>query len=125
LDLKKINRAVDNVVRELGNALISSDVWKMDDGESIAGYNSQPMASVLFNQITGYINEALEQSEYPKLDKYYILQLKDGKMVLVIPFGEFLWEMLIDTKKARLGILLNSTIPGIIRTFEKMASESA
>ena len=125
MELKKINRAVDNVSRELGNALISSDVWNIDDGESIAGYNSQPMASVLFNQITGYINEALEQSEYPKLDKYYILQLKDGKMVLVIPFGEFLWEMLIDTKKARLGVLLNSTIPGIIRTFEKMAAEAS
>jgi hypothetical protein len=119
-----INRAVDNVVRELGNALISSDVWNINDGESIAGYNSQPMASALFNQITGYINEALEQSEYPKLDRYYILQLKEGKMVLVIPFGEFLWEMLIDTKKARLGVLLNSTIPGIIRTFEKMATAS-
>lgn len=124
MELKTIHKAIDNVVRELGNALISTDVWNINEGESIAGYNSQPLACALFNQITGYVNEALEQAEFPKLEKYYILSLKDGKMVLVIPFGEFLWEMLIDTKKARLGVLLNSTIPGIIRSFEKMILES-
>ncbi|MCX6583022.1 MAG: hypothetical protein NT166_22830 [Candidatus Aminicenantes bacterium] len=120
MDLQQMNKVLHNVERELGNALISTDVWNIADAESIAGYNSQPMACALFNQITSYINEALEQGKYPKLDKYYILDLQDDKMVLVIPFAEFIWEMLIDTKKARLGILLNSTIPGIIRSFEQM-----
>ncbi|MCP5104555.1 MAG: hypothetical protein GY950_14310 [bacterium] len=124
MDLKQMNKNLHNVERELGNALISTDVWNIEDGESIAGYNSQPMACALFNQITGYINEALEEGKYPRLDKYYILELQDRKMVLVIPFGEYIWEMLIDTKKARLGVLLNSTIPGIIRSFEKLTAES-
>jgi hypothetical protein len=121
MDLQKMNKALHNVERELGNALISTDVWNIADAESLAGYNSQPIACALFNQITGYINEALETGKYPKLDKYYILDLQDDKMVLVIPFAEFVWEMLIDTKKARLGILLNTTIPDIIRFFEQMA----
>lgn len=123
MDLKQINKVIHNVERELGNALISTDVWNIADAESLAGYNSQPVACALFNQITGYINEALETGKYPKLDKYYILDLQDDKMVMVIPFAEFIWEMLIDTKKARLGILLNSTIPGIISSFEKLMTE--
>ncbi|MDQ1349837.1 MAG: hypothetical protein QG657_138 [Acidobacteriota bacterium] len=123
MDLQKMNKVLHNVERELGNALISTDVWNIADAESIAGYNSQPIAVALFNQITGYINEALETGKYPKLDKYYILDLQDDKMVLVIPFVEFVWEMLIDTKKARLGILLNTTIPGIIHSFEQMMAE--
>lgn len=123
MDLQKMNKVLHNVERELGNALISTDVWNINDAESLAGYNSQPIAVALFNQITGYINEALETGKYPKLDKYYILDLQDDKMVLVIPFVEFVWEMLIDTKKARLGILLNTTIPGIIHSFEQMMAE--
>ncbi|HLP45199.1 MAG TPA: hypothetical protein VK469_04595 [Candidatus Kapabacteria bacterium] len=123
MDLKQMNKVLHNVERELGNALISTDVWNVSDAASLAGYNSQPVACALFNQITGYINEALEQGKYPKLDKYYILDLQDDKMVLVIPFAEFIWEMLIDTKKAKLGILLNSTIPGIINSFEKLMVE--
>lgn len=122
MDLQQMNKVLHNVERELGNALISTDVWNIADAESLAGYNSQPMACALFNQITDYINEALATGKYPKLDKYYIMDLQDDKMVLVIPFAEFVWEMLIDTKKARLGILLNTTIPGIIHSFEQMTA---
>jgi len=120
MDIQAMNRAIHNVERELGNALLSTDVWTVAEGESIAGYNSQPVACALFNQITAYVNEALEQSDYPQLDKYYILDLQDGKMVIVIPLGEYVWEMLIDTKKARLGLLLNITIPQMIEAFEKI-----
>ncbi len=120
MDKDKMNLAVHNVVRELGNALISTDVWNIADAESIVGYNSQPIACALFNQISEYVNEALEEGEYPKLAKYYILDLKDGKMVIIIPFGEYIWEMLIDTKRARLGLLLNITVPQMIDSFDKI-----
>lgn len=124
MDKEKMNLAVHKVVRELGNALISTDVWNTTDAESIVGYNSQPIACALFNQITEYVNEALEEGKYPALDKYYILELKDAKMVIIIPFGEYIWEMLIDSKRARLGLLLNMTVPQMIESFEKIISES-
>jgi len=120
VDIQQMNAAIGKVERELGNALISTDVWKVADGQTIVGYNSQPLACALFNQITSYIDEALEQGEYPKIDQYYILDLKDGKMVLIIPFGEYIWEMLIDSQKVRLGVLLNTTIPQMIESFEKI-----
>lgn len=120
MDIQKMNAIIGNAERELGNALISTDVWKITDGESIAGYNSQPMACALFNQITDYVNEALEEGQYSKLEKYYILSLKGDKMLLIMPLGEYIWEMFIDTKKTRLGVLLNVTIPQMLGTFEKI-----
>jgi hypothetical protein len=122
VDIQQMNAAINNVERELGNALLSTDVWKVTDGESIAGYNSQPMACALFNQITDYVNEALEQGQHPKLEKYYILSLEGDKMVLIMPLGEYIWEMFIDTKRTRLGVLLNVTIPQMLETFEKIIS---
>lgn len=122
MDTQKMNAALGNVEMELGNALLSTDVWKITDGEPIAGYNSQPMACALFNQITDYVNEALEQGQHPKLEKYYILSLEGDKMVLIMPLGEYIWEMFIDTKKTRLGVLLNVTIPQMLETFEKIIS---
>lgn len=123
MDINEMNRAINRVERELGNALLSTDVWNISDGESIAGYNSQPVACALFNQITSYVNEALEQGQFPTLDKYYILELKDGQMVVIVPFRDFIWEMLIDTAKVRLGLLLNSTVPSMIESFEKIISD--
>ena len=97
MDLKQINKLLHNVERELGNAFISIDFWNIADAASLADYYSQAVAYTLFNQLTGYTKEAFDTDKYLKLDKYYILDLHD-KMVLVIPFDEFLWEMLIGTK---------------------------
>jgi len=43
-------------------------------------------------------------------------------MLLIMPLGEYIWEMFIDTKKTRLGVLLNVTIPQMLGTFEKIIS---
>jgi hypothetical protein len=121
MDLNKLNHLLNDLVKELGNVLISTDVWNINCAEPIVGYNSQPVACTLFNQITEYIIEALTVGEYPKLEKYYILSLQGDKMVIIVPLVDCIWEMLIDTQKARLGVILNSTVPNLIDRFNALA----
>jgi hypothetical protein len=118
MDIQKLNGVIDMLKEDLRSALLTTDVWTTADGQSIAGYNPQPKACALFNQITSYIVEALKASDYPGLGKYYILDLVGNKMVIVIPLGDFMLEMLIDTKKAQLGLLLNIIIPKVVEAFE-------
>lgn len=123
MDIQKLNDTINNIERELGNALLSTDIWNIEDGKPIAGYNSKELGCILFNQITAFLSEALKEAQHPKLHNFYILSLKDNKMVIVIPFKNFIWDMLIDVTKARLGVLLNSTIPEMVRVFEMIISE--
>jgi len=118
MDIAMLNEAVDVLKEGLRTSLIATDIWIVEDGQSIAGFNPQPEATALFNRITSDMNEALEGAGFPGLGRYYLLDLVDGNKVLVIPMGKYQWGMLVDSK-AQLGLLLNVILPKIIDKFEE------
>ncbi len=119
IDSKKFENLIVSLKEDLGDALLSTEVWNLNDGEIIAGYNEQVEVCDLFTQITFYMNEALSTSEYPELGKYYILNLEGGKIFVTIPVGEYFWGMLIDSKKTPLGFLLRVVLSKLIGAFEE------
>ena len=122
MDVKKLSNAIDVLKGDLGDALLATDIFGAADGQSIAGHNPQPKASALFCQVTSHLVKSLDQAGFPELDKYYLLDLKDGKMVICIPLGDFIWAMLVDKTKAQMGLLLNVVMPKIIEAFEEALS---
>ncbi len=119
MDVQKLNEAIEIEKRDLGEGLLATDIFSSSDGQSVAGYNTNPQACALFNKITGDLSDSLVGSGFPGLGRYYILDLVDGKMVVVIPLGDYQWGMLIDTKKVQLGLLLNVVMPKMINAFEE------
>ena len=122
MDVQKLNNAIDLLKGDLGDALLATDIFGAGDGQSIAGHNPQPKASALFCQVSGYLTKSLDQAGFPRLDKFFLLDLKDGKMVVCILLGDFIWAMLVDKSKAQLGLLLNVIMPKIIEAFEEALS---
>lgn len=119
MNVEKLNAAIELLKGDLGDALLAADIFGSADGQSIVGYNTQPKASALFNQLTGYLAKSLQGAGFPPLGRYYMLDLVDAKMVIVIPLGDYQWGMLVDTNKAQLGLLLNVVMPKIIDAFEE------
>lgn len=118
MNVSKLNKSIETLKESMGGALMATDIWGTNDMQSIAGWNTQPAATALFGQIINSTNQALEGSGFPKLGKYCIFDLVDGKMVILIPMGDFAWGMLVDGKKAQLGLLLNVALPKAIAAFE-------
>ncbi|MDQ1349836.1 MAG: Response regulator [Acidobacteriota bacterium] len=119
IDIQKLSNLIDRSKEELGDALISAQIWSISDGEMFVGYNQQPEVSELFTQITAYLNEALNTAEFPQLGKYYVFNLEGKKLSVTIPQGDFICGMLIDSKKTPLGLLLKVVLPGLIASFEE------
>lgn len=119
IDTQKLSSLIDRTKEELGDALISAQIWSISQGEVFAGYNQQPEVGDLFSQITVYLNEALSTAEFPQLGKYYVLNLEGKKISVTIPKGDFVCGMLIDSKKTPLGLLLKVVLPGLIASFEE------
>ena len=119
MDIKKVNAALKILKDNLEDALIATDIYGSIDGQSIAGYNSQPKAAALFNRVTGFLVGLLKEGGFPEIGRYYILDLVDRKILIVIPLGEFQWIILADGKKVQLGLLLNVFIPKIVDAFEE------
>lgn len=123
MNIPKLNKAIETLKESLGSALISTDIFGSEDGQPIASYNSQPVASAVFTQITNFLNSSLKDANFPEIGRYYLLDLVDRKMVVAIPMGDFIWGMLIDGNKAQLGLLLNLAIPKAIGAFEEALAE--
>lgn len=121
MDVSKLNEAVDYLKKQLGDAMLSSDVWGTEDGQTIAAYNSYPKAVALFNELTQHLAGALSDSEedFVELGRYYLVDLIGDNMVIVIYLGDFQWGILFNKKKGKLGLILNVIIPKIIDIFEE------
>jgi hypothetical protein len=111
VDVKKVNTIVKEVQEDLGDALLATDIWTTADGTIITGFNSNPKAAALMNQIGQQFIEALTGAKFPVLEKYYIVDLHDGKMIICLLFNDYQWGMLLDAEKVQLGLLLNVIAP--------------
>lgn len=111
MDVNKLDEILQNFKKEVGDALIATDIWTTADGMSIAGINHQPAAAALFNRISLIINDALKNAQFPQLSKYYLLHLEGGNTSAAMQFGAYQWGILVDTKQIQLGLLLNVHIP--------------
>jgi hypothetical protein len=123
MNVQKMKEAMDLLVEDLGGGLLASDIFNKNDGQSIVGVNPQPAASALFAQATNYLVKSLEGSGFPPLGRYWLIDLVDRKAVIILPLGEFIWGMLVDTQKAPVGLILNVTVPKIIGLYEEAITE--
>lgn len=119
MNVAKLNEAVEILKEDLGDGLIACNIFTVETGLSITGYNSQPKASALFNQVTSNLVKILKAANFPGLGKYYIVDLEDDHMAIVLPLGEYRWGILVNTKKVQLGLLISLAIPNCIEAFEE------
>lgn len=120
MDTKQIISAIDVLKNDLGDSLISCDIWISGTGQSIASHNGgNAKATALFDQITANINKAIEVSEFPKLNPYYLFNTEDGATVLVLLVKNLQVGIIVDTSKTQLGLFLNIAIPNAIEALNK------
>lgn len=122
MNVKKLQKSVDVLKENLGEGLMATDIWMVNDATSIVGINSQPEAVALFNQMSDFLAKTLNGSGFPKLGKYFMIDLVGEKFVVVMPLGDFRWGMLIDRTKVQLGMVLNIAIPKAVSAFEEAIS---
>ena len=114
MNVKKLEEIIKGLQKELGDALLATDIWTTADGQILAGINPQPAAAALFNRMTGIINNALKDSGFPLLNKYFLVHLEGGHIGMSMPLGDYQWGWLLDAKKAQLGLILNVVLPKTI-----------
>ena len=118
IEHQPLNSLIENLKKELGDALISTAIWTAADGRIVAGYNPWESVPHAFNQIILLAHEVLASSNYPGLGNYFIFDLKDGKTSVTIPIGQYSWGMLIDSQQVPLDFLLKDILPKQIDAFK-------
>jgi len=118
MDVKKLKNSIEILKEDLGKGLVACDIWPTGSGQSIAGHNSQPKATALFEQVTEYMNKTLSGAGFPGLAKYYMLDLENDSLVIVLMFEGYQWGMLINSQEVQLGLVLNIAVPKAREAFK-------
>jgi len=111
MNINKLKEAIEIVKADLGSSLLATDIFTISEGLSIAGYNENPAACALFNEVTISMMKSLDGAKFPGLNQYYLLNLQGGHLVLVLYLIDYQWGFLIDSNKVKLGLLLSIVIP--------------
>ncbi len=119
MNVKLLNASIDALKEDLGGALIASNIWITGTGQAIVAYNANPKGTALFEQVTDYIKNTLNKVGFPGLNKYYLLDLDEDLLIVVLQFEKHQWSMLVNSKKVQLGLLLNVAIPNAIEALNK------
>jgi len=119
IDTKLLDLAVQDLRNVLRDGLVATDIWDRADGLTLAGFNQQPVAVALFTRITSELESSLADSNFPPLARYYLLDMEGSHTVAVINHGSLLQGVLVDNKRANLGILISVAIPRMIEAVAK------
>jgi hypothetical protein len=116
IDTKILEGAVQDLRNILRDGLLATDIWERAAGLSLAGFNQQPVAVALFTRITEELDSSLRDSNFPPLARYFLLDMEGNHTVAVLNHGPLLQGMLVDNKRANLGILISVAIPRMLET---------
>jgi len=119
IETKALDLAVQDLRNILRDGLIATDIWDRTDGLSLAGHNQQPVAVALFTRITAELESSLTDSNFPPLGRYYLLDMGGNHTAVVINHGTLLQGMLVDNRRANLGILISVAIPRMIEAVQR------
>lgn len=119
IDTKILDLAVQDLRNILRDGLVATDIWDRTAGLSLAGFNQQPVAVALFTRITTELESSLSDSQFPPLARYYLLDMEGNHTVAVVNHGQLLQGMLVDNKRANLGILISVAIPRMLETIAR------
>lgn len=114
IDTKALELAVQDLRNILRDGLVATDIWDRTAGLSLAGFNQQPVAVALFTRITEELETSLADSNFPPLSRFYLLDMEGNHTVAVVNHGNLLQGMLVDNKRANLGILISVAIPRML-----------
>ncbi len=108
-------QAIEELKSELGDGVVTTDIWhSKGEAKSLAGDNAQPRMIVLFNEVTRVLDKILQGSNVPGLGSYYLVQLENDHVVVIVIFGEYQQLLLVDLTKTTMGILISVVLPQLM-----------
>jgi hypothetical protein len=122
MNVVKLNAAIELLKSNLGESLLSTSIAMNVDGQPIASFNSSPKFAALIVKVINVINDATEIGGLPQIGRYATFDLQGDKVLVVLPLGEYIWGILLNSSKTQMGLLLNIEIPGAIDAFAEAIS---
>ncbi len=143
LDIVKLKKAIVEIRKDLGEGFVATDVWSTTDTKSLI-YNyassnmytwgmaplgklsdkgsrsnsGNPKMIALIKEVTHNLEKTIISAEYPGLGNYYLINLENNHVALVLKAGFYQLFLLVDLTKTTMGILMSVTLPKLLESLK-------
>ncbi len=117
INQEKMKSAFESLSNDLGDGFVASEIWAIGEGRPLIkdhGYNKNPKVAPLFNEVTRKLYKTLQESAYPGLGNYYLVNLDNNNLVVIITIGKFQQFILVDLAKTSMGVLMSIALPNLL-----------
>jgi len=119
LDHDTLRSAVDEMIAELGTGFGATAIWDRGTERVFVEIEAPPGAPKLFNNLTREIATSLDTAGFPDINRYFLIDLKDGIMIVIIKHREdVLQGILVSAESVNLGSLFGFVIPAQLEAVE-------
>ncbi len=119
----RIRRALETLVVGRVRGLIGAEVWTAFDQKPVAWTGISAASSAVFDRITDSIREALDEARYPSLQRYYVIDLEQSQLAVVVSLATHHAVMLLDQREAQLGMVLTVVVPEFVRALREAVAK--
>ncbi len=119
---ERVRVALDALVVHRVRGLRGAEVWSASSGMPLASWGVGAVPAS-FDRITESIRSALTSASYPALARYYVLDLADALLAVVVPGEALHASLLIDNSEAQLGMVLSVVLPEFVRALEAAVAD--
>lgn len=114
MDIKGINKLIDDLKDNLGDALLMSDVSSFKIGSSMAAYNSNPKTAALINKFSKYLVDIIAKTGVGDNCEYYAVEVAGGIMMYVLLANDYCWSIMVDGNQVANGLMVAGVLPDCI-----------
>lgn len=119
MDIKGINKLMDDLKDNLGDGLLMSDISSFKIGSSVASHNANPKTAALVNKFSKYLLDMIVKIGVGDSCEYYAVEVKGGMMMYVLLANDYCWSILVDTKQVPNGMVIVGVLPDCIEGLKK------
>lgn len=119
MDIKSINKLIDDLKDNLGDALLMSDISSFKIGSSVAAYNANPKTATLVNKFSKYLIDMIAKVGVGDSLNYYAVQVAGGMMMYVLIANDYCWSILVDNNQVANGMMIVGVLPDCVSGLQK------
>lgn len=119
MDIKAVNKLIDDLRDNLGDALLMSDISSFKIGSSVATYNENPKTAALVNKFSKYLVDMIAKAGVGDSCNYYAVEVEGGYMMYVLMANDYCWSILVDSKQVANGMMIVGVLPDCIEGLKK------
>ncbi len=145
ITLENMKKVINGLREDLGEGFVFTDIWSTSTDKSVAfhhqhQYGAKPKHLKVFGEITRILDKTLHESDYPALGDFYLINLADNHVAVVLNYSPsrpgkssltpkrtsasypdadgYQQFVLVDLSKTTMGVLMSIALPNMLGNLE-------